>query len=39
VEAAAQRGHAVIGLVEYLPPESDGERQWLIDMEANHGNG
>jgi hypothetical protein len=29
VEAVAARGAAVIGLVEYLPPEADGERHWL----------
>jgi hypothetical protein len=31
VEAAARRGEAVIGLIEYLPPESDGNRQWLVE--------
>jgi hypothetical protein len=35
VESAARRGLAVIGLVEYLPPEADGERQWLVDLPAD----
>jgi hypothetical protein len=34
VEAAARRGHAVLGLVEVLPPEAEGERQWLVDPHA-----
>ena len=30
VELAARRGHAVIGLIEYLPPETDGQRTWFV---------
>jgi hypothetical protein len=35
LDSVAQRGEAVIGWVEYLPFESDGNRQWLVagDME------
>jgi hypothetical protein len=35
IETAAARGHAVIGLVEYLPPEAEGERKWLVDPLAD----
>jgi len=31
VEAAARQGHAVIGLIEYVPPENEGWRKWLVD--------
>ena len=33
VELAARRGHAVIGLVEYLSPEAEGHRDWFVDPE------
>jgi hypothetical protein len=31
LEQAAGRGEAVIGFVEYVPPEAERERKWLID--------
>jgi hypothetical protein len=31
VQSAAARGHAVIGLIEYLSPEADGRRHWLVE--------
>jgi hypothetical protein len=31
VEAAARRGHAVIGFVEHLPPEAEGDRCFLVE--------
>jgi hypothetical protein len=32
VESAARQGHAVIGLIEPLPPETDGERTHLVHL-------
>jgi hypothetical protein len=31
MEAVARRGQAVIGLIEYLPPEADGEPHWFAE--------
>jgi hypothetical protein len=33
IAAVAGRGHAVIGLIEYLSPEADGEPSWFGDPE------
>ena len=33
IEAAFRRGHAVVGLIEYLSPEADGEMTWFSDLE------
>lgn len=34
VVAAARRGHAVIGLIESLPPEAEGHRTSLVDPDG-----
>jgi len=32
LEAVWLRGDGVIGLIEYLPPEADGEASWFADL-------
>jgi hypothetical protein len=31
----ADEGHALLGFIEFLPPEADGQRQWLVDPECD----
>jgi hypothetical protein len=35
VAAVARRGEAVVGFIEYLPPEAEGERNWLVGVEES----
>lgn len=37
VAAAAQRGDALVGFIEYVPAEAEGERKWLIDPAGDGG--
>jgi hypothetical protein len=37
VAAAARRGEALIGFIEYVPGEAEGERKWLIDPAGDGG--
>jgi hypothetical protein len=30
VSYVAAHGHAVIGFIEYVPPEREGQPQWLV---------
>jgi hypothetical protein len=36
LEAVSLRGHAVIGLIEYLSAEADAEMSWFADPEMDN---
>jgi hypothetical protein len=35
LQAVSRRGDAVIGLIDYLSPEADGESRWFADLEGD----
>jgi hypothetical protein len=37
VRRVAESDQAIIGFIEFLPPEADGQRQWLIDPVSDAG--
>jgi hypothetical protein len=37
IQSTAARGQAVIGWIEYLPPEAEGQPKWFVELEADRG--